>query len=828
MAKKKSDKPKQLSYAQTVATVAPTFALKSLLGDVPRKTIEDTIELRGEAKLKGIKPPPTRKLLKKSLTGRGLTTALTGGATGVLTAPLFLKGIQLASSEKPKDQAKGVGLIASSGAVYSGLKGFGEGRGMAKSRGLPKARQMTKGLSYALGRVSFKTPGAVALGLALASGQKKKKDKNTPDFVHKYVKPGVLAGGLGAGMNVTNKVIDNVVGSSKGTRKQKLFKALTTKSSLKKLMPAAKAGLVGGLAGGVISAAVVDKALKAMKKKTASQEVKTPKSMKDWFKPYEHQANSVRRLLRNDGKIVMAHEMGTGKTVTSILGFETLKEKGKASRALVVVPSGLRDNYARKGVEKFVKKPNYQVVASSGEGKKANYVRPDKVASGKDYTIVSYAMFRRDPKGLMQRSGADTLIFDEFHKVRNESSSVFKAANEARPLARNFFGLTASLVNNQPAEIASLLTVSEGKRFGSPKRFRKDFTKVVGTEPGFGGSKKKVRGLKRHGELIKFVDPKVHYVSTKSLKGKTMPKKDIKFVDVPMSDDQFKLYQMALNKLGPVKDYIARKDQDVIVKKIDPKLIFAQTAHARQIANSVHMGRKMPIEQSATKTPKVNKVLEDTKAHLKKTPDGKVVLYSNLVRGGVDVLSAGLKEKGIDHALFVGKGTEVGKNKITATVRQQGVKDFQEGKKKVIILSGAGAEGLDLPNATAFYALDGHFNPERILQAEARARRLGGQSHREAKKRVVDVRRYRSVAPKAKTPGFFGKMFGKKAPRTTDQWVYSTAERKYRQNRELYDTLEKPHKYIRKYTDSRTGKVRYEYPKSKERKGFFSKLFKKQ
>jgi superfamily II DNA or RNA helicase len=827
MANLKTNKPKkskELGYLGTLGTVAPAFAVKSLLGDIPRKTIEDVVELRGEAKLKKLKPPPIKSLFKKSLTGRGIRTGLAGGSIGIATAPVFLKGIQLASTEDRNKQMKGIGLIAGSGAVYSGIKGFGEGSGMAKGRGLPKPARISKGISYALGRVSFKTPAAVALGLALAAGQKKqKKDSKIPNVVHKYVRPAVYAGMSGAGLNLTNKLIDTTRTAPKGKKFNTIFKALGTRSGLRKLAPTAKAGLMGGLAGGVISAAVVDKALKAIKKKTASDNVSTPKSMKDWFKPYEHQAGSVRKILRNDGKIVMAHEMGTGKTVTSILGFEALKERGKAKGALVVVPSGLRDNYARKGIEKFLKKPNYQVVASSGEGKKQNYVRPGKVSGGKDYTIVSYAMFRRDPKGLMQRSGADTLIFDEFHKVRNEASGVFKAAREARPLARNFFGLTASLVNNQPAEIASLLSISEGKRFGSPKRFRKDFTKVVGHEEGFGGKKKKVRGLKRHGELIRFVDPKVHYVSTKSLKGKTMPKKDTKFVDVPMSDDQFKLYQMALNKLGPVKDYITRKDKSVIVKKIDPKLIFAQTSHARQIANSVHMGRKMPVEQSAKETPKVRKVLDDATSHLKNTKDGKVVLYSNLIRGGVDVLSAGLKQRGIDHALFVGKGTAVGKRKITGPVRQAGVKDFQEGKKKVIILSGAGAEGLDLPNSTAFYSLDGHFNPERILQAEARARRLGGQSHRPPNKRVVEVRRYRNVAPKSKTPGFFGKLIGRKAPRTTDEWMYATAGRKHKQNKELYDTLEKPHKYIRKYRTP-SGKVRYEYPK--ERKGFFSRLLK--
>ena len=77
--------------------------------------------------------------------------------------------------------------------------------------------------------------------------------------------------------------------------------------------------------------------------------------------------------------------------------------------------------------------------------------------------------------------------------------------------------------------------------------------------------------------------------------------------------------------------------------------------------------------------------------------------------------------------------------------------------KRVIVISGAGAEGLDLKNATAFYALDGHFNPERILQAEVGARRLGGQSARPVEQRKVDVRRYQSTVPKSQKLWYFWK-----------------------------------------------------------------------
>lgn len=579
-----------------------------------------------------------------------------------------------------------------------------------------------------------------------------------------------------------------------------------------------------------------DNILKLAKEK--QEEFEVPPTMKEWFKPFPHQGEAGRRLLDNDGHLILAHSTGTGKTATAIYGTELLKSKGKAGKTLVVVPAGLRENFAKEGIAKFIKNPSYQILGSSTEKGRPGYVRPNTIDPSKDYTVVSYSMFRRYPEQLMAATGADTLIFDEFHTARNERSGTFKAAMKVRGQAKNFMGLTASLVNNNPGEVATLLTISTGERRLSPAQFRKRFTKTVGFEKGFSGKPKKVKAIQRKPELITLVDPRVHYVPTDALKGKSMPKKDTKFVDVPMSDRQWKLYQLAMDKLGPIREYIMRKDPKVIVKDIKPELVFAQTAHARQISNAVHMGQKMSLSESAKNTPKVHKMLDDTVEHLKTNPDGKVVLYSNLIRGGVDVLTQGLKDRGFDPAVFVGKGTEIGGNKITSKVRDMGIEDYKAGKKRVLVLSGAGAEGLNLPNTTAFYSLDGHFNPERILQAEARGRRLGGQSNRPPEKRVLDVRRYRNIAPKSTKPGLIGKAFGKTQPRTTDQWMYDVARRKHTQNKDFYDTIRKPTKYISKRRHPVTGKWVYEYPKQqgvprapqpprqeKKKRGLLSRLF---
>jgi SNF2 family DNA or RNA helicase len=550
-------------------------------------------------------------------------------------------------------------------------------------------------------------------------------------------------------------------------------------------------------------------------------------AMRPEFKPLPHQLAAVQKLFDNKGRMILAHQMGSGKTVTSVFGFEKMRQAGKANKAIVVVPAGLRENFARSGVEKFTTS-SLQVVGSQEEKNRLkDYVRPSEVSPDKTYTIVSYEQMRNDPIGIMKRTGADTIIADEFHKTRNDQAQIYRAMMAARPYATNFIGITGSLINNRPDEVAKLLNLSEGGPPISPRDFMSRYTRTIGSAEGFGGGKRRIIGINRPEEFAMQTVPKIDYFETGDIPGAAMPRKDVKNVYVPMSKEQYHLYQLALNKLGPVQEYVTRRDPNITLKDADK--LFTQLTQARQISNSIAMGRKdVTVEQSAEKTPKVHKVLQDTAQHLQDRPDNSVVLYSNLIRGGVDVLSAGLKKAGIPHALFIGAGTEVGDGKVTNVSRSQGVEDFKNGKVKVIVLSGAGAEGLDLKNATAFYALDGHFNPERIMQAEARARRLGGQAQRPPEQRVVDVRRYQSVVPTSEQPGVLGKLVGRKTPQTTDEWAYGVAGRKFQTARQFYDVLHKPHKYIRKeYYTKRDGSraVRYLYADQvSQPRGMFAKL----
>jgi superfamily II DNA/RNA helicase len=184
-------------------------------------------------------------------------------------------------------------------------------------------------------------------------------------------------------------------------------------------------------------------------------------------------------------------------------------------------------------------------------------------------------------------------------------------------------------------------------------------------------------------------------------------------------------------------------------------------------------------------TPKAQRVVHDLKQHMYETPDGKAIIVTNLVRGGVDVLSEGLRQAGIEHGVFMGKGEQSEKE------RQDALAAHKSGKIRALIVSPAGFVGLDSPDTTMVQVYDSHFNPEQILQAEARGIRAGGQKMRLPQDRRVIVKRYVSVFPEqGGLLGFFQKAIRYRSrPKHIDQKIWERAQERHQVNKNLVDIL---------------------------------------
>lgn len=522
----------------------------------------------------------------------------------------------------------------------------------------------------------------------------------------------------------------------------------------------------------------------------------------------EHQLSAVETALKRNGNILLSHPVGSGKTGSSIAVFEALKNKDEANRVLVVTPASLRTNYGENGVKKFTDS-DYRIYGNKQENstdQTGMFTEPK--SDGPEYGIVSYEMFREDPAKYINGHRADTVVFDEIHRIKNDGSKTFQALKDSRGMFKNFIGMTGSITSNTPADVVPLIdAMTQGNHnLGSKTSFENRFV-----------------AKDKHGNKVvanpllvrALIAPYVHHVTEEQIEeghGMKKPDKYINEIIVPLSGKHEELYRYAINQLDPItKVKLAQGLGKLGKAELDQ--IFSKLLKSRQVANSMAtLDKNMSLEDSAEQSVKVKKLLDDVEKHLIDVPDAQVVVHSELIQGGIDVLEAGLRKRGIDFGKFIGKGNAG----VSEKVRQQDVADYNAGKKKVILISSAGGEGIDLPNTTLVASLDGHWNPEKINQVEARGIRLGGLSHRPEGERKVIVNRYISRLPVSnidtiketqrlinpieiatrvlsKEKVFFNPH---KSVPTVDQLMYTVAKSKAHGNNQLRELFEKTSSYF--------------------------------
>lgn len=565
---------------------------------------------------------------------------------------------------------------------------------------------------------------------------------------------GGLATGAGLGLLTRSKFEEKFKKKEDQTLKDKLI---------------SKGPLLGGLAGGIAGAVHGKSRAKLLSKFAA---------LKKDVQLKEHQSRAVQRLVENDGSLLIAHATGSGKTLTGIAGFEELKSIGKAKRAIVVVPAALRENFV-ENLKNFTQGSSHAVYGPKGESKSHDVGH----VSTADYNIISYDLFREHGDQILKDTGADTLIMDEIHKVRGTEGSTYNKLRDLRPNFKNAITLTGSVVNNEPNEVVPLLDITygpTGHKLVSKQFFDKLFVKKDAKKVGLISPKVVIeKNLTNKKALKHYLESKIDYVGHEAIE-KDLPKKNVETVEVNMSPEQKRVYDFTMASVDPVTRWKIRNN--IPVGQREAQEAFGKLMQARQISTDpAVMDKRFESQHPHEYSPKVTAVLKDLHEHLGEAEHHKSVIFGNLIHGQVSTIEKTLLHHKIPFSKFVGMGQEGS----SAKQRAQSIQDFTGGKSRVLLISGAGAEGLDLKNATMMQMLEGHYNPERIHQAESRVRRLG------SKVPEVKIRRY---VAKPAPHGVIGKAMSAVSGggnQGVDQWIYTIAERKNRLNSDFRDVLNK-------------------------------------
>jgi SNF2 family DNA or RNA helicase len=487
-------------------------------------------------------------------------------------------------------------------------------------------------------------------------------------------------------------------------------------------------------------------------------------ALKPHVKLRKHQKAGLEHLERSGGTL-FNWRTGSGKTIGSLAALENLKSKGKAKTTLVLTPAPLTTNY-----HDSIKEHTDSSAQIIGKGRGGVHI--DKAQPGHSYYLVSNEIFRKDPHRVMNQIKPDSMIVDEIHKYKDPSSKGYKALMAVRPKVKHMLALTGTPVTNHPKDAISVLDLVSNKqhRLGEYKDFDKNFTKKVKGELKFTDM---LQGRKAP-EIVKpkntdyFKREAAKHVHTFQTRPDNMPIKDVEHVNVEMSKPQQKLYNYVMKKnLSPIEAWKIQNNWPM--SKSEAKHVFTALQQSRQVSNSIHLFDKNfendPVG-AMEYSPKLKKVLEDVVEHLNEHKDHKAIIYSNMHKGSLDAVQAILNKHEIGH------GTYLGTKHVKPKERDQHVQDYLSGKRRVMLINQAGTEGVNLPGTTFHAAMDGHFNPAVIHQAEARGVRSGSPVKK------VKVRRYVSTS----RPGFWGRVTGKK-PQAADEWVYNIAKEKSKFNK---------------------------------------------
>lgn len=466
-----------------------------------------------------------------------------------------------------------------------------------------------------------------------------------------------------------------------------------------------------------------------------------------------HQQRVVEKLKDpNQHGLILWHGLGSGKTRSSIEAYKALNP----NNTTVVLPKSLEENYLKE-LKKWVNDPSY--------------VKRHKM------NILSQQLLSRLESGESNtnklKNDPDLLIVDEAHRARTSNSNLSQYLKDLSQKSKKVLLLTGTPVYNTPSDIAPLINMAAGdsvlpasqsafddKYVKSEKVKAPFFYRLMGVKPGV------VKSLKNRDELKSILKKYVDYYP-----GSTEHFPEVTYEDVyaDMSQEQMDIYNTVLKKLP----WILRKKVQLGMpanKRETDKLV-AFLSGLRALSNS---SEGFVTDPEKVKSPKIDKAYANLKELLKNNPKAKAIVYSNYLSNGVDIYKKLLDKDKIPYGEFTGE--------IKKSLRDKLVRDYNENKLKVLMLSSAGGEGLDLKGTRLVQILEPHFNKEKINQVIGRAARYKSHEDLPEDQRKVLVQNYLSQIPEK---GFIFKS----RDTSTDEYLRNMADQKDNLNKQILDLV---------------------------------------
>ena len=385
------------------------------------------------------------------------------------------------------------------------------------------------------------------------------------------------------------------------------------------------------------------------------------------------------------GRAILADDMGLGKTIQGIGTAELLARWADISRVLVICPASLKSQW-RSEVHRFSDRSVQLVMGTADE-------RAEQYAGDAFFTVCNYEQVLRDLSAI-ECQPWDLIILDEGQRIKNWES---KTSNLIRQLESPYrLVLSGTPLENNLGELFTVARFVDEQRLGSAFRFFHRHRVV--------DERGKTIGYHRLDELRKTIGP-ILLRRTRGEVSKQLPDRIDQIVRVTPTEEQFEIHN---GQMQIVAQITGKK----FLTEMDLLRLRRALAMARMSCDSTFLVNQTEPEYSS-KLERLHELLSE----LVDDPTRKIVLFSEWKRM-LDRVEKRLDQIGCDYVRLDGSVPQKKRPAIVST--------FQDDPDcRVILMTNAGATGLNLQSANVVINCDLPWNPAVLEQRIARAHRMG-------------------------------------------------------------------------------------------------------
>jgi SNF2 family DNA or RNA helicase len=364
---------------------------------------------------------------------------------------------------------------------------------------------------------------------------------------------------------------------------------------------------------------------------------------------------------------------------------------GKTITSIVILRCLLKNDSTKEAI---VLTPTSLIDNYQNELKKFKFEEKEKIR------VMSYMKFINEYKSNKVTCNNKIIVIDEAHNFKATSGSMALEMLTCSSNASKVILLTATPIQNNVTDIVNLLA------YITPYS-RKQIKHIVTNE--------------NYTDMKRLLKCNISFYTTPQSGDSNYPEKIEHDIILKMGEEYYKKY------------YNIQEDLHFNLPEI-----FKSTKNLTVFFNGIRRAVNVVDKESPKIIWTVNKIIEDN------SNNKKVLVYSNWKNTGINVITKLLDEIDIKYSLITGS---ISKNK-----RVDELQRYNSGKTKVILITSAGGEGLNLKNTRTVIILEPHWNNEKLNQVKGRAIRYKSHSSLPKNERKVDIYNLILVKPEKLLP----------------------------------------------------------------------------